>query len=35
MQILGVGDARLAEALAKFKDKLAEESRAKNQKLAG
>ncbi len=34
MQILGVGDARVAEALAKYKVKLAEESRAKNQTLA-
>ena len=33
-QILAVGDARLEKALADFKQKLAEESRAKNKKLA-
>ena len=35
VQILAVGDAKLQTALAKFKLKLAEESRAKNQALAG
>jgi 5-(carboxyamino)imidazole ribonucleotide mutase len=34
VQILAVGDERLQKALAKFKDKLAEESRAKNKNLA-
>ncbi len=33
MQILAVGDARLQKALVEFKQKLAEESRAKNQNL--
>jgi len=33
MQILGASDARLAQALAEFKVKLAEESRAKNRTL--
>ncbi|HUB87584.1 MAG TPA: 5-(carboxyamino)imidazole ribonucleotide mutase [Verrucomicrobiae bacterium] len=34
VQILAVGDAQLKKALVKFKDKLAEESRAKNKTLA-
>jgi 5-(carboxyamino)imidazole ribonucleotide mutase len=34
-QILAVGDARLQKALAGFKQKLATESRAKNQNLKG
>jgi 5-(carboxyamino)imidazole ribonucleotide mutase len=34
VQILAVGDERLQKALAKFKDKLAAESRAKNKTLA-
>ena len=34
VQILAIGDERLQKALAKFKDKLAEESRAKNKTLA-
>ncbi len=34
VQILAVGDARLQKALAGFKQKLAEESRAKNKTLA-
>jgi 5-(carboxyamino)imidazole ribonucleotide mutase len=33
VQILATGDERLQKALAKFKDKLAEESRAKNKTL--
>jgi 5-(carboxyamino)imidazole ribonucleotide mutase len=33
VQILAVGDARLQKALVEFKQKLAEESRAKNQNL--
>jgi 5-(carboxyamino)imidazole ribonucleotide mutase len=33
VQILAVNDGRLQKALAKFKDKLAEESRAKNKNL--
>ena len=35
VQILAVGDERLQKALADFKVKLAEESRAKNQNLQG
>ena len=35
VQILAVGDARLQKALVEFKQKLAEESRAKNQNLKG
>ena len=35
VQILAVGDARLQNALAGFKQKLAAESRAKNQNLKG
>jgi 5-(carboxyamino)imidazole ribonucleotide mutase len=35
MQILGVSDERLRKALLKFKDTLAEESRAKNKSLQG
>ncbi|MGO8837079.1 MAG: 5-(carboxyamino)imidazole ribonucleotide mutase [Limisphaerales bacterium] len=35
VQILGVGDERLQKRLAEFKQELAEESRAKNQTLAG
>jgi 5-(carboxyamino)imidazole ribonucleotide mutase len=34
VQILAVGDGRLQKALARFKDKLAAESRAKNKTLA-
>lgn len=34
MQMLALGEPRLVEALAKFKVRLAEESRAKNQTLA-
>src|SRR5215470_14474309 len=34
VQILAVSDARIQKALADFKEKLAEESRAKNQTLA-
>ncbi|HUB87388.1 MAG TPA: 5-(carboxyamino)imidazole ribonucleotide mutase [Verrucomicrobiae bacterium] len=34
VQILATGDAQLKKALAKFKEKLAEESRAKNKTLA-
>jgi len=34
VQILAVGDARLQKALVEFKQKLAEESRAKNKALA-
>jgi 5-(carboxyamino)imidazole ribonucleotide mutase len=34
VQILAIGDERLQKALVKFKDKLAEESRAKNKTLA-
>ena len=34
VQILAVGDARLQKALADFKQRLAEESRAKNKNLA-
>jgi 5-(carboxyamino)imidazole ribonucleotide mutase len=34
MQILASGDKRFLAALAKFKERLAEESRAKNRKLA-
>ena len=34
-QILAVGNERLQKALSKFKEKLAEESRAKNQNLKG
>ena len=35
MQILAASDAKLRQAMLKFKDKLAEESRAKNSKLQG
>lgn len=35
VQILAAGEARLQSALAAFKEKLAEESRAKNKNLAG
>jgi 5-(carboxyamino)imidazole ribonucleotide mutase len=35
VQILALSDARLRDALLKYKDRLAEESRAKNRKLKG
>lgn len=35
MQILAVADSKLQKAMLKFKDTLAEESRAKNRSLAG
>jgi len=35
VQILAVGDARLQQGLVEFKQKLADESRAKNKTLAG
>ena len=35
VQILAASDAKLQAALLKFKDRLAEESRAKNKSLGG